>query len=180
MDNNDLAVREMTLEDVPLILDYWYNSSPEYLKSMGADIHKMPERSGFEKMLQHQLALPYYEKQGYVIVWLDQKLPCGHSHVNKIIYQEEAYMHLHLWDSPKRRKGLGVKFLKKTIPYYFENLQLENLFCEPYAFNPAPNKTLPKLGFEFLKQYKTTPGSINFEQEVRKYQMTKAIFHERY
>ena len=43
---------------------------------------------------------------------------------------------------------------------------LENLYCEPYALNLAPNGTLLKLGFKLVKQYETTPGSINFYQKV--------------
>ena len=56
-----------------------------------------------------------------------------------------------------------------TIPCYFKNLQLKKLICEPYALNPAPHKTLEKLGFQFEKEYVTVPGSINFEQPVKRW-----------
>jgi RimJ/RimL family protein N-acetyltransferase len=60
-------------------------------------------------------------------------------------------MHLHLWYPDKRIKGMGVQLVKKSLPYFFNNLHLKTLYCEPYALNPAPNKTLPKVGFEFVK-----------------------------
>jgi hypothetical protein len=50
------------------------------------------------------------------------------------------------------------------------------LYCEPYALNPAPNKTLEKLGFKFLKTYTTIPGWINFEQEVNLWELKNNIF----
>ena len=180
MQNNDLSVREMTPEDVPFVLEYWYTSSEEYLNSLGADLTKMPLREDFEKMLLKQVAQTYQEKMGYVIIWVKDGLPVGHSHVNKIHFGKEAFMHLHLWEASKRRRGMGVAFLEKSIPYYFENLKLEHLYCEPYALNPAPNKTLPKLGFEFIKKYQTIPGSINFEQEVCQYHMPRSVFKNRY
>jgi RimJ/RimL family protein N-acetyltransferase len=58
-----------------------------------------------------------------------------------------------------------------TLPYFFQNFELKNLYCEPYALNPAPNKTLKKIGFQFVKQYVTIPGSLNFEQEVNRWEL---------
>jgi hypothetical protein len=43
------------------------------------------------------------------------------------------------------------------------------MYCEPYADNPAPNRVLVKTGFRFIARYRTTPGVINFEQEVNRY-----------
>ena len=82
-------------------------------------------------------------------------------------------MHLHLWESNRRQKGLGLQFLKQTIPYYFENFDLEKLICEPRAENIAPNKTLRKSGFELVRTYETTPGWINFHQTVNRYEFKK-------
>ena len=58
---------------------------------------------------------------------------------------------------------------------YF-NYKLKNLFCEPYTLNPAPNRTLIKLGFDFVEEYETMPGKINFLQKVNRYVLTKEKF----
>jgi RimJ/RimL family protein N-acetyltransferase len=60
-----------------------------------------------------------------------------------------------------------------TLPYFFENYSLEELYCEPYALNPAPNRTLAKVGFKLVRQEVTTPGILNFEQEVNLWKITK-------
>ena len=49
---------------------------------------------------------------------------------------------------------------------YFERLKLKRLFCEPNAFNVAPNRTLQKAGFKYLKTHMTVPGPLNFHQAV--------------
>jgi RimJ/RimL family protein N-acetyltransferase len=85
-------------------------------------------------------------------------------------------MHLHLWKSKNRKKGIGTELVRKSIPFYFENFKIEKLICEPYALNPAPNKTLEKIGFEFIKKYRTIPGSLNFEQDVNRWELTKEKF----
>jgi RimJ/RimL family protein N-acetyltransferase len=81
-------------------------------------------------------------------------------------------MHLHLWNSSARQKEADAALVKLTLPFFFENLRLKDLFCEPYALNPAPNKTLAKTGFEFVKEYITIPGALNFEQPVYRWQLT--------
>lgn len=172
MPNNNLSVREIQQSDIGLITQYWLSADAAFLKGMGADIAKIPNKEEWQKMLSEQISKPLQQKQSYCIIWqLDEK-PIGHSNVNKIIYAQEAYMHLHIWTSSIRKKGLGIELVKMTLPYFFENLQLKKLYCEPYALNPAPNKILQKAGFEFVKKYTTIPGSLNFEQEVNLWELS--------
>ena len=169
--NPTLTTREIQLSDISNIADYWLNASTEYLHSMGADKAKLPAREQWEQMLTQQMQSPYPEKKAYCIIWEVDGKAIGHCNVNNIIFGEEAYMHLHIWKPEARKMGYGRELVKQTLPYFFKNLQLQNLFCEPYALNPAPNKTLEKLGFELVKEYITTPGYINFEQPVKRWLM---------
>ena len=137
----------------------------------------MPQKEFWKEMLSDQLALSYKEKKSYCIIWILNGKETGHSNVNKIIFGEEAYMHLHIWDQSIRQKGLGQNFIKMTLPYFFEKLELKKIYCEPYSLNPAPNKTLIKAGFEFEKKYIPTPGFLNFEQEVNQWVMTFEKFN---
>ena len=88
-------------------------------------------------------------------------------------------MHLHLWNSKFRLKGVGTKMVNNSLPYFFNILKLKKIYSEPYALNPAPNKALEKIGFNFVKTYTTTPGSLNFEQTVNRWEMTLEDFIER-
>ena len=82
-------------------------------------------------------------------------------------------MHLHLWQRQLRRHGTGTKLLALTVPRLFHTLQLRRLYCEPYALNPARNAALARVGFELVKEHRTVPGSINFEQPVKCWVMTR-------
>ena len=166
MPNSKLSVREITAEDVDNIADYWLQSDPEYYYSMGCDLTKFPSRSEWKEMLFHQLSMDYRHKKSYCIIWLLNGQAVGHCNVNKIEFGLEAYMHLHIWTKKKKKKGYGEEFVKLSLPYFFKNLKLVRLYCEPYSLNPPPNKILPKIGFEFVKSYRCIPGFLNFEQEV--------------
>ncbi len=166
MNKNILSVRELQREDIDPITNYWLSSDSAFLKAMGVDINKIPGRDEWKDMLLEQLSNPYEEKKSYCIIWQVDNKPVGHSNINKIIFGEEAYMHLHIWYKDIRNKSFGIKFIKMTLPWFFEKYKLKKLYCEPYALNPAPNKILEKAGFEFEKKYVTTPGWLNFEQPV--------------
>ena len=165
-----LNVREIRESDIDLIADYWSKADPEYLLNMGVDLKKMPARSDFQNMLSNQIKLEYEHKKSFALIWeLDGKA-IGHSNVNPIEFGNQAFMHLHIWYPEYRGKGLGLNFVKLSVPIFFEKLKLKRLYSEPYALNPSPNKTLPKAGFKFVKSHITIPGSINFEQEVNRWE----------
>jgi RimJ/RimL family protein N-acetyltransferase len=161
-----LSVREIEEADFDLVADYWLHSDAEFMKGMGVDISKIPRREEWHEMLGQQVKQSYTEKQSYCLVWLLDDIPVGHSNINKIVFGDLAYMHLHLWNSKHRRSGYGTRFVKLCLPLFFRNMQLKTIFSEPAAFNSGPNKTLEKAGFQFIKKYTCTPGWINTEQEV--------------
>lgn len=169
----NLNVRDLSHDDIGLIADYWTQSTPDHLRGMGADPDQLPPREEFVRMLTHQLSLPIKERSAYALIWLVDGHPVGHCNVNQIQVGKRANMHLHLWNSPNRKKGMGTRLVQLSIPHFFEALDLKELYCEPFAENLAPNKTLPKAGFEFVKSYRTIPGSINFEQEVNQWRLTR-------
>lgn len=82
-------------------------------------------------------------------------------------------MHLHIWPPGNRRGGYGAYFIRRSIDRYFETFQLQNLFCEPYALNPAPNRILANAGFDLVRTYETIPGWINFPQTVNRWVLTR-------
>lgn len=172
-----LTVREIQGKDIELLVNYWMNAGNEFLTGMGVDVSKMPSREKFTYMLEEQLKLPITKKRSYCVIWESNGIPVGHSNTNPTKYGEEATMHLHLWQTDKRKKGMGTECVKLTLPLYFENLKIKKLIVEPYALNPAPNKTLEKAGFTFIKEYITTPGFLNFEQPVKRWEMTKERFN---
>lgn len=180
MTKPQLRVRPLEHNDISLIADYWLLSDHDFMRSMGVDIEKLPNRENFSAMLEKQLQKPLEQKMAYALIWEVDGKAVGHSNVNGIEYGKQATMHLHLWKALQRRKGMGTELVKQSLPFYFNDLELKALWCEPYALNPAPNKTLEKVGFSFVKRYTTVPGSINFEQEVNQWQMDADRFKTLY
>lgn len=145
---------------------------------MGVDINKLPTAKDWMKILQDDFELPIDQKHFYYIIWLANNTPIGHSNINKIHFGKEAHMHLHLWNKEMRQKGMGRQLIKSTLPYYFNNFKLQKMYCEPYALNPAPNKILQQVGFDFEKTYETIPGWINYFQPVNRWVLTREKYNQ--
>ena len=168
-----ISVREWEKNDIVSIVEYFINSDAEFLKGMGADKKKLPAKEEWIAKLNLEISKPNKDKEFYYIIWMIDGEPVGHSNINNIDFGNSATMHLHLWENATRKKGLGFEFVKRTVPYYFQNFKLEKLICEPMANNIAPNKIMKRIGFDFIKEYETIPGWINFKQLVARYEMTR-------
>lgn len=172
------CVRELTVDDIPSILNYWETRSDENLIKMGCDIQKVRSfnSSEYSSMLMTQLALPYEQRTVYFVIWMYNDQPIGHSNMGKIQFGEEGTMHLHIWDTYNRQRGIGQEMVKKSLALYFQNFQLKRVICEPNALNEAPNKTLSRVGFEYIKDYQPEPGFFNFPHIQSRWEMSRERF----
>lgn len=175
-----LEVRELREEDIEMIVNYWCETDDEYMIKMGIDLSKLPAKDQMRLALTQQFNLPVEKRQSYALVGVIKGDPVGHCNVNPIDFGQSANMHLHIWSIEHRRKGLGTKLVRQSLPWFFQNLKLRTLICEPYALNPAPHKTLAKLGFKKVKEYITIPGSLANKQPVIRWEMTRGEFSNLY
>lgn len=172
-------IREMKSGDQYRVIDYFLNADIEFLDGMGVERGKLPDRETWSSLISEDLRQPLKKRQFYYLLWEFNGEPVGHSNINKIIFGQEAYMHLHLWEPELRKAGLGQWFVSECIIKYFEKFNLEVLLCEPYAQNPGPNKTLEKMGFSLVKTYDTVPGWINYHQTVNRWVLTRDTWQKR-
>ncbi|MEO8772565.1 MAG: GNAT family protein [Ferruginibacter sp.] len=171
-----LSVRELKIGDIDLFASYWLNSDEFYLANMGVDIKKLPTKDEIFSYWKLQLEMPIENRLSYCIIWQKNNIPIGHSSTRPTYFGKEAHMHLHLWNKLDRGKGMGYELVKLTVRHLFERLNLMDLYCEPYALNPAPNELLKKVGFDFVKEYMTVPGPSNFEQKVKLWHLSARKF----
>lgn len=167
------SVREITNPDIPNIIGYFLGLQGPDLDRMGIDPEKLPEQQDWEMMFLADFHKSVKDKQFYYLIWENLGVPVGHANLNKIVFREQAFMHLHMWDAANRRSGGGAFFIRECITRFFRVFQLERILCEPRAENSAPNKILENAGFELVKTYETVPGWINFRQTVNQWEMTK-------
>jgi len=168
-----LTVREMMASEVDVIIQYFQDSTPEHLETLGVDPTRLPPVQSWRERLQRECTLPIEQRTMMLVIWLSDDQPVGFSTSDKIRYGEQAHMHLHVTEPERRHQGIGVECVRRSADIYFERLKLKRLFCEPNAFNVAPNRTLQKAGFKYLKTHMTVPGPLNFHQAVTRWVMER-------
>jgi RimJ/RimL family protein N-acetyltransferase len=163
------VVREMTLDEVGLVVDYFHDSTPEHLETLGVDPTRLPTRRDWRASYAAEYGKPVQERSTLLVIWELDGVAVGFSSADKIVYGEQAHMHLHIIDPQHRRSGIGSACVPQTADLYFAMLALTVLFCEPNAFNVAPNRTLQSAGFRYVKTYSTVPGPLNYHQAVNRW-----------
>jgi RimJ/RimL family protein N-acetyltransferase len=159
-----LAVREMELPEVGIRIGYFHDASDEYLRMLGVDRSLLPTRQAWQAFYEEDYARPLCDRINYSLVWLQDERVVGFSSTDHIEFGNEAFMHLHVVDEELRGSGLGSRFVRLSARAYFDALELNRLFCEPNAFNVAPNRALQRAGFRYLFTHEAQPSSINFPQ----------------
>jgi len=172
--NSATAVRPFANEgEYEGMVDYFLGGNEEFLTGMGVDLAKLPTRAEWLRAALADHERPDAETQRFFVAWLFEGRIVGHSSISHIATGETAHCHLHLWKPGLRKSGMGSAFLSGSIDIYFERFALKSLASEPYAENPAPNRALPKLGFRFVRRYRTVPTGMAFEQDVNRYEITR-------
>jgi len=165
----NIDVRAMALDETGIAIDYFHSSTPEHLETMGVDPTRISPRAVWSARFKELFALPIAERPSFYVIWRLDGQPIGFSSYDKIVFGNRANMHLHVVVPELRQQGLGVECVRRSVEIYFRTLALKQLFCEPNAYNVAPNRALQKAGFKYLKTYKTVPGPLNYHQAVTRW-----------
>jgi len=164
-----LTVREMTLDETDMVSNYFHTSTVEHLETLGVDPSRLFTRAAWRERYAQDYARPRAERAFMAVVWLEGQTPVGFSTADKIVFGQRANMHLHVLDPERRNSGIGARCVRLSVDLYFDRLQLKSLFCEPNAFNVAPNRTMQAAGFRYVKTHMTVPGPLNFHQPVTRW-----------
>lgn len=164
-----VTVRSMDPGEIDLVINYFHGSTPEHLELLGVDPTRLPEPGQWRKRAARELATPVEERSVTYLVWESGGTPVGFSGCDRITYGDHAFMHLHVIDPDRRAAGIGTVAVRRSAAIYFEQLRLRRLFCEPNAFNVAPNRTLQRAGFRYVKTHRTVPGRLNYHQAVTRW-----------
>lgn len=159
----------MGIEDAPVLVDYFHDATDEHLAMMGTDRALLPRRDDWLQAIAEDLRHPPGERSSYGVVWeLDGRV-VGFSRTERITVGDQAFMHLHIVEPGDRRSGHGTRFVRLSADHYFEVLRLRRLYCEPNAYNVAPNRTLQAAGFRYVLTHDDAPTPLNPYQPLTRW-----------
>jgi RimJ/RimL family protein N-acetyltransferase len=169
-------VRDMLEHETQLVVDYFLSADAEALARMGIDPGKLVDAATWNARLREDVARPIGARRWHFVLWEIDGTPIGHSNIGDIEPQKHGYMHLHIWRPDLRARGHGPALVLESVGRYFDVLGVEVVYCQPNAFNVAPNRALYRAGFEYLETNETTPGWLNHHQSVTRWAMRRTHF----
>ena|SRR5690554_1073778 len=167
-----LGIRALSVTDIPFIVNYWLQSSPEDLVRMGVDSQRIPTASQFEEGLRSLLGQDGQETKTSYRIWLVDGLPIGFSSLKNIQYEQSGEMHLHIWNSSFIGKGYGPILFCLSAQSFYDTFKLKAIKCEPRASNPFPNRMLQKIGFPFVGSRVGASSELSLSCELNQYNIT--------
>jgi RimJ/RimL family protein N-acetyltransferase len=165
----ELTVRQMTLHEVGIRIDYFHSASKQHLDKLGVDPTKLPSKADWLRHYEMDEAQPLEKRLNGQLLWLGDGRPIGFSTVDRIEFGVQANMHLHILDARNRKSGFGTECVRLSAAQYFDLLKLKRIYCQPNAFNIAPNRTLQRAGFRYVETVMDTPSPMNFHQPVTRW-----------
>src|SRR5262245_20321330 len=121
MDLDDIQVRDFSREDIPGFLEYWYDSDPAFLTTLGINPARLPQRAKMQEMLAlnvERSSCPGGEPSALLAIALCgttvgvhelthlQPRPGSHNvHGNGYA---SGIMHAHIWKPEHRGKGIAI------------------------------------------------------------------------
>jgi RimJ/RimL family protein N-acetyltransferase len=172
--DSTLEVREMRLSEVGIRIDYFHDATDDHLLALGVERALLPTREEWLSFYEEDDARAINARLNYSLLWLLDDEVIGFSSTDRIDFGHQAFMHLHIIEPELRRKGHGTELVKMSARCYFSALELERLYCEPNAFNTAPNRTLQSAGFHYVLTHEAQPSSINFLQITNRWALDRS------
>ncbi len=96
-----LEIREMAPDEVDVIIDYFHGSTVEHLEMLGVDPTRLPTPQDWRARYVSDYEKPVQDRSVMLVIWKLDGIAFGFSTSDKIIYGEQAHMHLHIVD-PQR------------------------------------------------------------------------------
>ena len=171
----ELQVRPWNREDIADIVRYWKSLSDADAERMGCDLSRFPSTEEYSRLLQGQLALPLEKADSFYSMWISDGRTIGFSSLKNIQFGVRGEMHLHIWETVQRGKGIGGTLFCLSAVDFYERFKLGTAICEPSAGNPFPNRMLQKIGFPVIGSRFGRSSELSADRDLNTYAISREV-----
>ena len=170
---SNLSFREANESDSEAQLQYFENSTDEFLRGLGVDpkVIRSKPRPNSDR-LKANLKLPNAERSHYSLAMENDGQVFGIVHFHNHEFGKLGELHVHIFNLENRHRGYASKLFSEVVPHIYDIYRPEILFCTPSASNIPINKFLQKQGLEIVSSYTTPAAGILLERLANRYEMS--------
>jgi hypothetical protein len=174
-----VSIDRFSESDVDILMQYWYESPEDYIKSMGIRRDKMLKREEFSQRMKDKIRSED-RLFSYLSIKLDSNTIGCHS-LTDLNVSHSAVMHAHVFFEEYRRKGVGRISYVLAIKKYFELFDLKKIIFKTPKMNKGPNILKSKyLGLNPIGEEASTSPVLEKGLPLLVYEMSREYFNEKF
>jgi RimJ/RimL family protein N-acetyltransferase len=172
---SSVSVRDISENEIPSIIDYWFHSPVGFLESMGVDPLKMPREVEMRASLYDKITanLQLGESKINAMAILFNGKAIGFHTLNPIVEGDYAIFHAHIWDASARGLGIATQSYPKACQTFIERFNLNRILFKTPAQNKAAIKVKEKLGIRCIGEEIVGFGIIKEGTLAKVFELTK-------
>lgn len=176
MTTGHVQMRDMTKDDIPHILDYWFNSPPSFIDGMGIDLQKLPERSDLGGILAKQIDnnSKLESTKLSTLVGLLDGVPKGHCLLHPIVENDHGYFHAHIWTPEERNQGRGLLAYTLACKEFVKRFNLKKIVTKIPTQNISAIRINEKLGIPYIGEVELNQGLVKKGTIAKHYEWSRA------
>jgi RimJ/RimL family protein N-acetyltransferase len=171
-----ISVRDMSENDIPLMLNYWFRSPPGFFEAMSVDPAKMPTESAMEKSLREKITengkLSSSKSNALVIAYEGQSI--GMHSINPLVEGDHGIFHAHIWNPKFRRRGLGMHSYPKACRVFLDRFDLKKIAFKTPVGNSGAIRVKEKLGIREVGEEVISFSIVKDGTLARAFELTRA------
>jgi RimJ/RimL family protein N-acetyltransferase len=146
----DIELSRFKVQDVPVFMNYLYDSPKGFLESIGFDISKFSAREDREYKFIQSIKAEEQRDTFFRVAARFNGRTIAAVNMPEIEMAEGPRAHFHIFDPSLRGKGLGVSILRGGLKILMSRHNVKRLLIEPKADNVRMNRLMLKCGFNDL------------------------------
>jgi RimJ/RimL family protein N-acetyltransferase len=170
-----VRLRDLHENDIAALVSYWADSSPEYIRSIGADPSKIPSRD--ELLAGYRSALPVNGpgRSRFVLIGesLDGSL-VGYTNLT-VKSAEESYAHVHILEPRARYAGIAQAMFPHVLRQFFRLTEVRTISMQTSPENVRVNRFLQAVGLTPLRVHISDPDGMARPGEFNVYTVERRL-----
>jgi len=174
-----VTLRDLEEGDIETIVDYWHESDPAFLQSLGVDLNKLSSKEETRRRLWSSLAADQSPpSRAYFVVTAGDELLI-YTNLN-FASAEEACAHFHVLKPGLRSKGVSYFLFPEAIRVFFERFPIQKLVMQTSPHNEKINRLLRRFSLTPQRAFLEKPDGMARAGEFNIYEICRADIEARY
>jgi RimJ/RimL family protein N-acetyltransferase len=142
-----ITLRAPEVSDAVHLAEYWFSPASAPLLAF-TDVAAFGSKEEMLARMEKFFAGISSEGPWSILVLDVNGRPSGNTLINNLVSEEEALVHVHIWDPALRRTGIASQLARDVFAYFLDAFKLRRLILQVQTENTPVIRLLESLGLQ--------------------------------